>query len=76
MFIFTDPKVAAKYDTEFVNNPEIHIPGGDVLEGGWKGRLSTIPLAFAERAIQMKSNILFVKEETGDVEAPPIEAQD
>ena len=60
--VFKNPDVAAKYETSYETDPEVHLPGGK-NKNGWKGKLSEIPLAQADRWISRpKQNLLTLKE--------------
>lgn len=58
---FKNQDVAVKYESDRVNDPIVHLPGGK-MKNGWKGRLSEIPLAQADRWISQKNqNLLKLK---------------
>lgn len=64
MIQFTDPEVAAKYTTEQTADKIHHLPGGKG-KNGWKGLLSNIPIAQADRWINRPGqNLLKLKEVT------------
>ena len=61
---FKNPDVAAKYDSIQTADPIVHLPGGKKKNLGWKGRLSEIPLAQADRWINRPGqNLLKLKVE-------------
>lgn len=62
MIQFIDPAVSAKYETDYTADPVVHLPGGK-NKNGWKGLLSTIPIAQADRWINRPGqNLLKIKE--------------
>ena len=61
-FTFKNPDVAAKYDSDQTADPLVHFPGGKNGDG-WKGKLSEIPLAQADKQIlKPKQNLIKLKE--------------
>jgi hypothetical protein len=61
-FQFSNAEVAAKFDSDQTANPQVHICGGKNGDG-WKGKLSDIPLAQAEKQIlKPGQNLLKLKE--------------
>lgn len=62
MLVFKNADVAAKYDTDQTADKITHLPGGK-NKNGWKGLLSEIPLAQADRWINRPGqNLLKLKE--------------
>lgn len=60
---FKDPEVAKKYTTDQTADKVHHLPGGK-NGNGWKGLLSEIPIAQADRWIGRRGqNLLKLKEE-------------
>ena len=60
--MFKNSEVSAKYESAHVADPVIHIPGGK-NKNGWKGNLSAIPLAAADRLFARPGqNLLKLKE--------------
>lgn len=68
MIEFKNPDVAAKYEALREKDGEVHVPGGakepGVERAGFKGPLSLITLAAADKAFASGSNILKLKEQT------------
>ena len=54
---FTDPAVAAKYETDYTTDPVVHLPGGK-NKNGWKGNLSAMPIEQADRWINRPGQYL------------------
>lgn len=70
MLVLKNADVAEKYVSSFKSDPMVHVPGGK-SGNGWKGRLSSIPMAAADRLIEKKSNLVELK-----VPAPATESKD
>jgi hypothetical protein len=63
MIVFKNADVAAKYTTDQTDDKIHHLPGGK-NKNGWKGLLSEIPLAQADRWISRPGqNLIRLKEE-------------
>jgi hypothetical protein len=73
MIEFKDAAVAAKYTTDQTVDKTVHLPGGKQAHMGWKGKLSAIPLAQADRWINRPGqNLLKLKPSVAE-KAPVIE---
>lgn len=67
-FQFKNKEVADKYETDFENDPDVHVPGG--TGQGWRGKLSQLPFEFAEKLQKMDSNLIRAKQSIVS-ETPP-----
>lgn len=62
MLQFKNAETAAKYETDYITDPVVHLPGGK-NKNGWKGRLSEIPAEQADRWLNRPNqNLLKLKE--------------
>lgn len=60
---FSSPDVAAKYQSTFKGDPEVHIPCDKGMNNGFKRKLSTITMGQADRIFSRPGqNLLQLKE--------------
>ena len=61
MLKFSNTDVEAKYQSDFKNDPKVHVPAETGKSNGYAGPLSGILLEHAERLIKQESNLVTPK---------------
>jgi hypothetical protein len=61
--VFVNKDVADQFETSYETDPVIHLPGAND-KNGWKGKLSTIPLAQAIRWVDRPTQNLIRRKTT------------